>query len=477
LGLNEENSYHRFVNAAIKWVKEFSLDLFLSPYQTYDKARLLAAFGSKKHIAFVKEVPYPPLKTPKIHFDEIIEDLGCAMLGMNGKRTYFIPKSWICGSRSVIFAIGLSRLMEGVYPEDSLEIDLWDVISFRKKQIKKVLGSNKILGDDVILEAAVRSTKAWPILILATGKDITEIYGLEDSPVYIDHIEAGRVEISNLVLDKREFEKIRTIVELHPYGSLNLNQPTVKVEFTFRDSKIRLGVDIPPISKPSFDARNLSALPRLPMSRLIALGTISESLAAYLVQAMYERQPIMIVGRTGVGKTTLANSLLAYSAKEWRIISIEEVREIEDFSRYGLKHHPYVFPGERESVVTTFLHRNPDLVFLGEILTEEHAKAFALAKESGFRVIATTHAKDPVSLERKWFRWGMKDALMGCLTLFMEFRVVEKLYRYKDSGWEEVKPKPSERFLSMIRSLLNLKTNEEVIKRIKGATSWIESKL
>jgi len=477
LGLKGEEPYHRFVNAAIGWVEEFSFDLFLKPYETYDHARLLAALGSKKHIDFLKEVPYPPLELPMAQFDDIIEDLGCALLAKKGKRTYFLPKSWIADPKSMISVIGLSRLMEGVYPDDSLEIDLWEIVSFRRRKIRKILGSNKVLNEDLILEAAVRSTKAWPILILAIGKDITEIYGIGGSPVYVDHIEAGRVEISNLVLGEREFEKIRTIVELNPYGSLNLNQPTVKVEFNLKDSKVRLGVDIPPVSKPSFDARNLSALPRLPMSRLISLGTISEGLAARLIEAMYERQPILIVGRTGVGKTTLANSLLAYSSREWRIVSIEEVREIEDFSHYGLKHHPYVFPGERESMVTTFLHRNPDLVFLGEILTEEHARAFALAKESGFRVIATTHARDPSSLERKWLRWGMEDALMGCLMVFMEFRSAEKLYKYGERGWEKVDPNPSERFLRMIRSTMGSKTNEEVIERIEGVTSWIESKL
>jgi len=476
LGLKEEGPYHRFVNAAITWVKEFSFDIFLRPYQTYDNARLLAALGSKKHVAFVKEVPYPPLKMPMAQFDDIIEDLGCALLVKREGRAYFLPKSWTTDPKSMISVIGFSRLMEGIYPDDSLDVDLWDIISFRKRKLSRILNLNNGLSEDLILEAAVRSTKAWPILILAIGKDITEIYGIKSFPVYIDHIEAGRVEISNLTLDEREFEKIRTIVELNPFGSLNLNQPTAKVEFTLKDSKIRLGVDIPPISKPSFDARNLSALPRLPMSRLISLGTISEDFAACLIEAMYEKQPILIVGGTGVGKTTLANSLLAYSASEWRIISIEEVREIEDFSHYGLKHHPYVFPGERVSMVTTFLHRNPDLVFLGEILTEEHAKAFALAKESGFRVVATTHARNLASLKRKWLRWGMEDALIGCLIVLMGFRSVEKLYRYGNGSWEALIPNPSDRFLAMIKSTMGSKTNEEVIKRIEGA-SWIESRL
>ena len=477
MGFNEEErAYHRYVSAALNWIEEFSFDLFLDPYQTYDRARLMAAFGSKKHINFVKKVPYPPLKMPAAYFDEIIEDLGCALLASSGKRVLFIPKSWIQDPRSLVAVIGLSKLMEGTYPDDSFSADLWDIIEFRKSQIKRILGSRSILNEDLILEAAVRSTKVWPILILATGYDVTEIYGVEGSPIYIDHVEAGRVEISNLTLNEREFEKIRTLVELHPYGALNLNQPTVKIEFTLKNSKIRLGVDIPPLSKPSFDARNLSALPRLPMPRLIALGTIKEDLAAYLIESMYERHPILIAGRTGVGKTTLANSILAYSARDWRIISIEEVREIEDFSEYGLKHHPYVFPGDRESVVTTFLHRNPDLVFLGEILTKEHARAFALAKESGFRVIATTHAKDPVSLERKWLRWEMEDALVGCLVLFMEFRVAEMLLKYEEGGWKEVNPRPSTRFLEMIRTTLGAKTNGELIERRKGA-SWIESKV
>ncbi|RLG42357.1 MAG: hypothetical protein DRO05_01400 [Thermoproteota archaeon] len=473
----QEEPYRKYVAAAMKWMREFSLDLFLKPYQTYDNARLLAAFGSKKHISFVKETPYPPLKTPDLHFDSIIEDLECAFLARCNEKVCFVPRSWTTDPRTMISVIGISKLMEGIYPEDSLDLDVWDVIRFRMRQIKKILGPKEVLDENLILEAAVRSTKVWPVLLLATGKDVTEIYGVEGSPIYIDHIEAGRVEISNLVLDEREFEKIRTIVELHPYGALNLSRPTVKVEFTLRDSKVRLAVDIPPVSKPTFDARNLSALPRLPMSRLIALGTIREELAACLVEAMYERQPILIAGRTGVGKTTLANSILAYSDKEWRIVSIEEVREIEDFSEYGLKHHPYVFPGDRESMVTTFLHRNPDLVFLGEILTEEHARAFALAKESGFRVIATTHARDPISLERKWIRWGSEDALLGCLVLFMGFRVAERLYRYGEGGWEEVEPRPSESFLAMIRATLGSKTNGELIERLKEGTLWIESKL
>jgi flagellar protein FlaI len=61
---------------------------------------------------------------------------------------------------------------------------------------------------------------------------------------------------------------------------------------------------------------------------LIMNGTIDESIAAYLWMLMENKMSVMVVGPTGAGKTTALNAIACLVRPDYKMISVEEVQEI-----------------------------------------------------------------------------------------------------------------------------------------------------
>ncbi len=457
-----ESRILKFASSVSRLDGEVSRLLAVNPLRTYNELRARSARGDRGAREVIAEIPPPP-RNPPAPVGRVLEDLGPALLIQVGPHSAeFVPKSWSGGEYAAASAAAAAELLRGRYPPDVLEAGLWRVVSFRHS-----LAAGMGLDPDLALEAAVRSTKLWPIVLLLTGSDVTEVYGSLGSRVYLDHIQAGRLVVENMILDEADFERLRSFVELHPYGSIGPHSPMAKVDLELPQGRVRLTVDIPPASSPGFDARNLSAMSRLPLPRLIALGTISEAQAATVLEALAGGTPVLVAGPTGSGKTTLCNALLVALGRGVRILTVEEVREVEDLREYGILHHAYAIPGARTSAVMALLHRNPDVVFLGEILSQEHAAAFEFASDSGFRVLATTHASDRRGLARKWSSWGLIHALEGALVVFMRARRVEEMGTLVGGVWEEASISPGPGWVDLIRSMRGMRTNFEVAAAVR----------
>lgn len=457
-----------YARAALEHGDRWIEGLAARPLETYDEIRAMAARGDRRARSVLERVPPPPA-SPKPKIDSVVEDLGPASLALSQGRTLLVPKSWLREGQAAS-AAALGEYLRGKYPSGAPRPDIWEVVSYRAKIALRMLGGGPY---DLALEAAIRSTKLWPILVLLLGDDVTEIYGSLESPVYVDHIVAGRLVVENLRVDDIDFERIRSLVEIHPHGGVGYARPMAKVDVELSGRRIRLTVDVPPAATPCFDARNLAAMSRLPLPRLVALGTLSVEEAAFILEMLSVGTPVLVVGPTASGKTTLCNALLALSDPSWRIVSVEEVREIEDLREYGLLHHAYSLPGARTDAVIALLHRNPDLVFLGEILDREHARAFAFAADSGFRVLATTHAADRKGLVRKWRSWDLLDALDGALIVLMKERRVLELGTISEGSWERLDPTPGSNYLSILKSLHGASTNREAIDRLRREVVWV----
>jgi hypothetical protein len=62
---------------------------------------------------------------------------------------------------------------------------------------------------------------------------------------------------------------------------------------------------------------------------------------------------------------------------------------------------------------------------------------------SGFRVMATTHAKDRDMLREKWEKWGVDYALNGSVLVLMEEKRVKEVSIFEDGCWQLVEIGPS----------------------------------
>jgi flagellar protein FlaI len=77
----------------------------------------------------------------------------------------------------------------------------------------------------------------------------------------------------------------------------------------------------------TFTIRRFKADP-LTISDLIAFGTISSEMAAYLWYLIENRASVMVAGGVASGKTTLLNSLSMFIKPEMKIVSVEDTQEI-----------------------------------------------------------------------------------------------------------------------------------------------------
>ncbi|UCE16331.1 MAG: type II/IV secretion system ATPase subunit [Candidatus Bathyarchaeota archaeon] len=132
---------------------------------------------------------------------------------------------------------------------------------------------------------------------------------------------------------------------------------------------------------------------------LIKNETINESIAAYLWLLMEHKMSLIIIGATGAGKTTSLNAIACLIRPTHKIISVEEVAEI------NLPHENWVstisrsgFGIENEGEIPLFgliksaVRHRPDLIIVGEIRGDEAYVLFQ-ALATGHGGLCTLHAE------------------------------------------------------------------------------------
>jgi flagellar protein FlaI len=115
---------------------------------------------------------------------------------------------------------------------------------------------------------------------------------------------------------------------------------------------------------------------------------------------MENKMSVMIIGSTGAGKTTALNAVACLSRPNYKIISVEEVAEI------NLPHENWTstiarsgFGAEKEGEISLYdliksaVRHRPDLIIVGEIRGEEAYVLFQ-ALATGHGGLCTMHAED-----------------------------------------------------------------------------------
>ncbi len=260
--------------------------------------------------------------------------------------------------------------------------------------------------------AAYEAVGLSRVLALAKDQKVTEFYADSDStPVYLDHLEAGRCE-SGIVLTERERNALETHLDTFSGYTLDFRTPSLKNDLSIGGAILRVSVDLEPVAVNRFalDVRRLN-VSTLTLPQLIGMGLVSEEAAALLVGWLEAGGNVTIVGETGTGKTTLLNALDEQVDKRLRRLYIEDAVETRDMLAEGyhqmkVKVDPYD-RGEgsertKESEIVKALHRSPDIVILSEIQSEGHSRAFFQALASGARGVQTFHASTIEQAVRRW---------------------------------------------------------------------------
>lgn len=251
--------------------------------------------------------------------------------------------------------------------------------------------------------------KIFPLLV---DDKIEEIF--LDSPVdriYINHQKYGRCR-TDLSLSIEEIDRIKTLLRLYSGKRLDYANPSLKFVIKNKFFYCRFAVDIDPINLNKFGMairklnKNIFTL-----QDLLKLKSLNPLMAAFLYFCVLRRINITVTGETDTGKTTLINALDLLVPKEYRKIYIEDITESlnqSQFQRHQIKFRVDSVESmvekkySKQNQIKNLLHRTPDIIYLGEILTKEEANALFHCLAAGLRGFQTIHSKDLESLVNRF---------------------------------------------------------------------------
>ncbi|MFW9822705.1 MAG: ATPase, T2SS/T4P/T4SS family, partial [Candidatus Thorarchaeota archaeon] len=319
-------------------------------------------------------------------------------------------------------------------PEFDRIIPLEALINIYKDESTKLLKSKYNFPDHEInrigLLTALKKIYLEKLFPLLVDDMVEEIF--LDSPfdfIYINHHEYGRCR-TKIKLISKELDRLKTLVRLYSGKRLDLMNPSVKLVIKNNYFHCRFAIDVDPIQLHNF-ALDIRKLNRniFTIQDLLKNETLDSLMAAFLYFNVLRRRNITITGETDTGKTTLINALDLLTPKEFRKIYVENVTESLkqlDFGKHQLKYHVdsieenLTHQYSKSNIIKTLLHRTPDLIYLGEILTREESEAMFHCLAAGLKGFQTIHGNSLNSLINRFlYHFGIDESCLFDLDLLI----------------------------------------------------------
>ncbi|MHA1269494.1 MAG: ATPase, T2SS/T4P/T4SS family [Candidatus Helarchaeota archaeon] len=292
-----------------------------------------------------------------------------------------------------------------------------EILNLKINRIERILIEKSIdLGliekDKFILQIAFKSM-GFPLLFsFLIDDNIEEIFlDRTDSQIYLDHRLYGRCR-SNILLSLEDIHKFITRIRIEGNLPLDEMHPSIKTDVITNFFQVRVTIIGKPLATDDYiiiirkvRKKTFSIL------ELINNNTLSLDAAVYLIYQLYHKRNIVVIGAPGSGKTTLINALDVLTPSNWRKIYIEDVIESID-QRITSKHQIRIstnallskdFDITKENQVRESLHRTPDMIYLGEMISRNSINAFFFLLKVGLRCgLCTSHGEDPELMIKRW---------------------------------------------------------------------------
>lgn len=303
-----------------------------------------------------------------------------------------------------------------------------------------------------------------PITYLMNDDNITEIMVNSPSEIYIEV--DGVLRRENGVSFVNNEHIIRTIDRLIEQAgkSIDVNNPMVDARL---EDGSRINAVIPPLSKCPIITIRKFRKNIVDMENLIGNGSLTPYMARFLEACVKAKLNILVSGGAAAGKTTLLNILGNYIDNEERIITIEDVRELnlpqEHVISLETKLSNYDGIGEVtvRDLVRNSLRMRPDRIIIGEVRGSE---AFDM-----LQVMNTGHDGSLTSLHAN----GCKDALNRLETMVLMDGIdipVNAIREYVNDAIDIVvhitRLKDGRRKITDISEIVGVKNDEIVLKNI-----------
>ena len=213
-----------------------------------------------------------------------------------------------------------------------------------------------------------------------------------DLPILIYHRRFGKC-VTNLRFESEE-EISRLIRKIKIFCGVKIDKPIIN---TFMPDGSRINLTLPPVSFSKMIVITIRKyLEKQPsIVDMINNGTMSAKMAAFLWMCVdgfgLAPRNIIITGGTSSGKTTLLNALLTFSREYERIVSIEDILDLnlsycEDWVRTRTTDEI-----DMSRLVENSLRLRPDRIVVGEVRGPE-AYNLVAAMNVGHNAMGTIHA-------------------------------------------------------------------------------------
>jgi pilus assembly protein CpaF len=240
-----------------------------------------------------------------------------------------------------------------------------------------------------------------PLEPLLRDPSITEVMVNGPRHVYVER--DGRIEPAGIALDSDDAVVHLIDRVVAPLG-LRVDESSPWVDARLPDGS-RVHAIVPPLAVcgPTLTIRRFSAVP-LTLADLVARGSVGARAAAFLVDAVRARRPIIVSGGAGAGKTTLLGALAAHIPPEERVITIEDAAELRLQRDHvvPLETRPSNVEGRGRVTVRDLLRNalrmRPDRIIVGEVRGIEVLDMLQAMNTGHAGSMSTVHANSPQDL-------------------------------------------------------------------------------
>lgn len=296
-------------------------------------------------------------------------------------------------SRRLVRDIRDELLASGLGPE-GLAGDTGQLVSdaLRRFETRELRSGHGPVSSSVAAQVVQDLAGLGPLQSYLDDDDVEEIWINEPGHVFVAR--GGCSELTNVVLRQEEVEVLVERMLRSTGRRIDLSSP-------FVDARLpgghRLHVVIPPITR--FWAVNIRKFvaPVHRVGDMVSLGSLTAQAARFLEGAAAAGLNVLVSGATQAGKTTLLRALAHSIPQRTRIITIEEVAELNLSNRdvVAMETRDKNLEGRGEvtmrALVRESLRMRPERLIVGEVRQAE-ALDLLIALNSGLPAMATIHA-------------------------------------------------------------------------------------
>ena len=305
--------------------------------------------------------------------------------------------------RNLITDINLNFELIGINEIISFE----ELVGIYRKNAFDYLKNKYMFSDSeankIALYASLKRLNLFKIFPFLIDDYVEEIF--LDSPneeIYLNHQNYGKCR-TNISFNSIEVERLKTFLRIYSNQRLDYSSPSNKLVIKNKFFFCRFAIDISPVVLNGFalDIRKLNKNV-MTIQDLLKNDTLNPKIAAFLYFNLVRRANFTVTGETNTGKTTLINALDLITPREFRKIYIEDITESLNQLEYGRHQLKFRVDSAEQSnqrfskhnQIKTLLHRTPDIIYLGEVLTKDEAKAMFHCLAAGLKGFQTIHAND-----------------------------------------------------------------------------------